>query len=269
MGDYICINDLWRTLVHRKALIFAIFSLSVILAVSIGLLIKPVYESQAVFKIGTVGTQGEIEEPSEIVIRIQAGLELDAHDQAGKKSRSAFVEVRSDNNIIYLKSQGENAEGAKNQLMGITNGLLERHRVLFEDAKKRKETRLHEVKADINNLQTQADFLSSLIEEWKKNYSGIIGLSIERSKLYQTLVTLKSQKENIETSLSEAKTYPTHLIHGPTLPKNPVKPKPIRWYLVLGGVFGLLVGIIAAFFTEFLSDFQRASGTLGSPQVNS
>jgi hypothetical protein len=245
--------DLWLVLVRRKGIFLAVFLVAVAAAAVYTFVSKPIYESRAVFEIGKVGGSLIVEEASALVRWLKEEYAVDNPGRRGDLPRLDSVEhsPKTGQNILILKTRDFSADGAHSFLKGVAGRLIERHRKLYEEARGAQEERLRDLNAETAVLQNQVNLLANLTKELDDRGQAAV-VAVERGGLLGTLAKLRDQRATLALSLSAMQSFPTRLVGEPTFSQEPVKPKPAL-YLALGVMLGLLLGVLGAFFAEFLS----------------
>lgn len=255
MGGEINLADLWLVLVRRKIVIFVVLAATVIGAVAFIALTKPVYESRAVLEIGKIAGSGSIllEDPTVVVRWLREEYRLDDRDRSSEYPRLDSVEhqTKSGQNIIVLRARDFSTDGAQSFVAGVARRAMERHRILFEEARNVQELRLRDLEEDIGELQAQAKLLENLTKRLHDGAQAAV-VAVERGNLLGTLARLRSERMTLVLSLSAVQSYPSRLIAEPISVEKPIKPRPAL-YLAMGIVFGVFFGVLGAFGAEFLS----------------
>jgi LPS O-antigen subunit length determinant protein (WzzB/FepE family) len=75
-------------------------------------------------------------------------------------------------------------------------------------------------------------------------------ITSERSKLLEQRLLVEQKQTELRMAMSELQSSPTTLLKTPTLPADPVKPRPLLYFLLASGI-GLAMGIFIAYVMEF------------------
>lgn len=254
VDDEISLIDIWNVLVKRKIMVLAVLLLSLLGAGIAVIVMTPVYESRAVLQIGQIGQIGQIESPAVVVKRLieqDGGLDTDKQILS-KTPTIKTASVEKDGNLITIVAQASTPAAAQEYLTQIADKLLREHQRLLDYAQNEKRQYLNLLQLrsrDFNQaIQSLDTSLRALTDE---NIALEIILAQEKAKLFEQRGQLEQKQLELRMAMSELQSKPTALIKAPTLPVDPVKPRP-AFYLALAAMLGVMLGVFGAFFMEFL-----------------
>ncbi|MEW6353883.1 MAG: Wzz/FepE/Etk N-terminal domain-containing protein [Pseudomonadota bacterium] len=261
VDDEISLIDIWNVLVKRKIMVLAVLLLSLLGAGIAVIVMTPVYESRAVLQIGQVGQVGQtgqpvtqIEAPAVVVKRLIEQDKGTGNEFLDKKTSSSIktASVEKDGNLITVVAQASTPAAAQGYLTQVVNKLLREHQRLLDYAQ-------NEKRQYLNLLQLRSYDFTQAIQTLDKNLRALaakdialeIILAQEKAKLFEQRGQLEQKQLELRMAMSELQSKPTALIKAPTLPVDPVKPRP-AFYLALAAMLGVMLGVFGAFFMEFL-----------------
>ena len=253
--DEVTLVDLWRIIARHKWLVLSIILLCLALGWLVGVFTKPVYESRAVVSIGQVNGVGQLEGPKALVQRLREEYRVrDSTEGAIVPpfvSDVAFSKAGGDN-IIVIKARGDTAAQANQFLNGVTAKLLREHQRLYDGVRRKLQDRLDSLLRQQNNIHQEFTVIDDRIRALG-NTDPSLGatLTLEKSSLMEQLPTLEENISSLQLKLSSVQSSPTTLMRNPTVPIGAVKPRPVL-YIVLAGMFGIVLGIFAAFAAQFV-----------------
>ena len=263
--DEVNLIDLWRVITKRKRLIF--ITLVIILSlVGMWLLIaKPVYESRAVLGLGQVGS---IELPQFVVQRLKEEYRV-KDDSEGERPLPLLSEVKIMDktlaNGVELVAQAHSAKEAQQFLNSIIRTIMQRHLHLFDLGRIEQQKQMASLEKYRDAIERGLGTLRERITALTKGDAALAGLlTLEQDRLIQQLPQVEQQIVAVRLAMSELQSSPTLVLRQPTLPVEPVRPKPAL-YMVLAGVVGLMLGIFGAFFAEFIG---KTRNQLQAPTAN-
>ncbi len=255
--DEVSLIDLWRVITKRKRFVFitvaVVFSL-----VGMWLLIaKPVYESRAVLGLGQVGS---IESPQLVVQRLKEEYRV-KDDSEGERPLPLLSAVKIMDktlaNGIELVVQAHSAEEARQFLDSIIGTMMQRHKRLFDLGRIEQQNQLASLERHRQAIERGLGTIRERITALSRGDASLAGLlTLEQDRLIQQLPQVEQQIAVVRLAMSELQSSPTFMLRQPTLPVEPVKPKPAL-YMVLAGMVGLMLGIFGAFFAEFIGKMRK------------
>lgn len=249
------IVSLWRILVKRKSIVLIAFILSFLGAILYLLFTPPVFESRAVLQVGQAGQAGQLEIPAVLVRRLNEKYRINDKSIIVKMPKVTGVsfDKKGANSVITLLAQDYSAKGAQQYLAREIQELLGEHLIPYNHAMDIQHKRIQSLEKQISAVNAYIEELSSHIEAVRKQdpAQGAI-LAVEKGKLLTDIPGLEAQHVALQLALSDIQSQPTKVMLNPTFSERQTKPKS-KLLLALAIVFGLFVGIIAAFFVEFIN----------------
>lgn len=265
-SDEITLFEIWQILTTRKWLILAMTVLVVLLAIAYLAITKPVFTSTGKIHIGSIVLEGVpekgtiLEDPVVIAQRLQAQYSGIAPNGEIILPRLATVKIdkKESGSILTMLAEDHSPAGAKAFLNTVAAQLLLDQKQLFESVMLPQRERLQTFNDQISQLNVLQDDLTRQIEIVRKNDSAQAALlTIEKGKNMDMLQQLGNQSFFIKMTLNEMYSYPSRLLLEPNLPASPSKPKRVL-VLVLSVCSGLMMGVVTAFFAEFMSSVRQA-----------
>lgn len=272
----ISLFEIWSLLMKRKKLIISIFGVSLLLALCYLFLVKPVYESYSMIRIGQVGQVEVIENPYYLVKRITEKYKIN-DDSEGVIKLPKLVRVdivkdsnRADTSLINLYARAHSAESARDYLTKVIDELLVEHNEVYNNMKSTRLKILASIKQELQRIDSKIDLYDQQISSFKGRDDSLIALLVQQKLgLEAQRTSLERQITDIEMYLSEKFTYPTNFIRKPTLPISAVNFRPV-FSMGVAGMLGLMLGVFLAFVLEYIKKEkgqleQVKSGNKGLP----
>jgi hypothetical protein len=82
-------------------------------------------------------------------------------------------------------------------------------------------------------------------------------LAVEKSRLVGEVPKIEDRISTLQFYLTRLYTFPTQVIRKPTIQNSPVKPEG-KLYIGISVVLGIILGVFAAFFIEFVSKLRSS-----------
>lgn len=256
--DEISLIDLWRVVVRRKKLIFTSLLVTLSLVGAWIFIAEPVYESRAVLGVGQVGQAGQVgqvEAPQLLVQRLKEEYRV-KDDSEGVQKFPMLKEVKTMEKLlpngVEIIAQAHDAHEAQKFLTDVTVKVVKHHQKLFDIGRNEQQRQLESLQQEHDRIEqalTLVEHRISLLVGSEASLAGL--LTLQKDLLVQRLPQIAQQQTALRLAMSELQSRPTVLLRKPTLPVDPVKPKPAL-YLTLAAVVGLMLGIFGAFFAEFV-----------------
>lgn len=258
-GDAISILDLWKILVRRKWWVLAPTLLAVIAAAVSVNFIKPQWEATTAIRIGMA--EQIIEPVPQVVERMKlksfqdtvlarVGIEQQTLE-AELLRNSLKVRALPNTDLVEIKVRGYSQESAKHLTKGVVDYMQHIHQEMAAPRMRRLEQLLTQVNEKI--AQTQAEREKVLkIENLKDRavsearFIENVVLANVRAQRDNELRELEQAKMKYEELLDPVRNYPTSNIEKISMSEGSVAPKKAL-IVLLAGVLGLLVGVMAAF----------------------
>ena len=233
---------LLRSMFERKILIIVTTSIFVIFALLIMLPKNKLYESEAIF---VIGTYPDLENQ---VVYLEKDKQL-AESLLARYPTISHIDPKGFGYVV-IHVTGSMASEAQASLNKILKEVLTDHNVRYNQVRelyrKKLEYYLDQeklIKANISNFSFSWNKQGNISEEQKSLH---FIFYLERLKSIGDRLDQIEEKAFQYEQLLALDFKPTHVIKEPTLPLKPKRPKTLK-YLILSFVLGLLV----SFFTVF------------------
>ncbi len=265
--DEISLIDLWRVIVKRKKMIIGSLLLALLLVGAWLAITKPVYESRAVIGIGQVGQvgqvgqagqagqAGQVETPQLLVQRLKEEYRVKDESEGEQKFplvKDVKTMEKSLPNGVEIIAQAYSAQEAQKFLVDVAAKVIKQHQKLFDLARTEQQRQLDSLQNEHDRIEQALALIEHRVSSLVGSEASLAGLlTLQKDLLLQRLPQIEQQQTVVRLAMSELQSRPTVLLRQPTLPINPVKPKP-GLYLALATVLGLMLGIFGAFFAEFI-----------------
>ncbi len=265
-NDEISLFVLWQTLARRKWWVLGAPLLAVIAAAVAVTFMKPQWEATAAIQIGAVGQAGSagqvIEPPARVVARVNLksfedavltslGLSGQTTPEAKLFRSSLKVKALPKTDLIEIKARGYSRESAERFTEATVDYLHRIHQGMAAPTVQRMKQLLAQVEREI--AQTKAEREKTLkITDLKDKaiseaiFMGNIVLTNIMIQRDNELRGFEQAKMGYEEQMDPMRTYPTSYIEKISVSEGPVAPKK-SLILVLAGVMGLFLGVMAAF----------------------
>lgn len=261
--DEISLIDLWLILVRRRW--WFLGTLAVVMGAVIAFLVltRPLYESRATLQIGQIaningsGQTTPLELPDVLVSKLQAQYHLNDKDTAPiRPPKVTDVSSNSGNSLITITARAYNSKKAQSFLKNTLQKIQNRQQKLFDQAMSARKDYLVNLKQQKKQLQSQVDSISQQLAKDKGiGPSTTSILTTDRAGLLQQISTIQTQITDVKQSMNPPQSQPTELLQEPTLPVKRIFPK-TKLTIALGLAGGVLLGLLVAFFVEFLHRVQ-------------
>lgn len=261
--DEISLFELWQTLVRHKWWVLGIPLLAVIAAAVAVTLMKPQWEATAAIRIGAVGQAGQvIEPPAQVVARVNlksfedavlASLGLSGQKTPEAKLFRSSLKAKAlpNTDLIEIKVHGYSRESAKRSTEATVDYLHRIHQGMAAPTVQRIKQLLAQVEREIAQTRVEREKALKIMDLKDKTitearFMGNIVLTNIMVQRDNELRGLEQAKTSYEEQLDPMRTYPTSYIEKISVSEGPVAPKK-SLILVLAGMLGLFVGVMAAF----------------------
>ena len=268
--DEISLFDLWQTLVRRKWWVLGIPLLAVITAAVAVTFMKPQWDATATIQIGAVGQAGQagqaagqvIEPPARVVARVNLksfedavlaspGLSGQTTPEAKLFRGSLKVKALPNTDLIEIKVRGYSWESAKRSTEATVDYLHRIHQGMAATTVQRMKQFLAQAEREIAQTKAEREKALKILDLKDKaiseaSFMGNIVLANIMVQRDNELRGLEQAKKGYEEQLDPMRTYPTSYIEKISVSEGPVAPKKSQ-ILVLAGVMGLFLGVVAAF----------------------
>ncbi|MEO3432594.1 Wzz/FepE/Etk N-terminal domain-containing protein [Inquilinus sp. CAU 1745] len=263
--DEISLIDLWRIVMRRWVWVLVGFIAFVAAGVAFALFSPPVFEASAKIQIGQVRSDsGEDRASIPIVSATVASAELlqSSSDLVGSgELKSVSITAQSDvwPAILDIVAVGSTPEAARQTIEQTLARLLGAHQIAYDDAispfldrsnvlaERHSEVQetLREYDAGIQALRTTDPILAML-------------LLSEKSDLAERLAQIEAEISEVRVRLSSPMTFPSHQVGSILASDVPASPRP-PLVLALSVAFGLVGGLIIALVAEFFTKARQVS----------
>lgn len=254
--------DLWLVLQRRRKVFFGVVLGALLLTIALIVLMSPVYESRAVVQIGHVGgigKEGAVTsiEPSGVLVE-RLNEEYRVNDKSeGEREFPLVASVavnKGQQDIVTITARAHSVEEAQRYLATVVGKVQREHEQWLQEAVKQQHTRL-ELLIDRATLARQhMQVLDENIAKLKLNNPLQAAVLLqEKSKFFQELSSMEQEQAILNLSVSRLQTLSTRFLREPTTPISPERPRPLL-YLSLSLVVGVMLGIIAVFIAEFITN---------------
>ncbi len=255
--DEISLIDLWRVITKRRRLIFITVIVILSLMGAWLLIAKPVYESRAVLGVGQVGP---IESPQLIVQRLREEHRVKDRSE-GAQTLPAITEVKTMEKLlangVEIIAQAHEAQAAQQFLTAVVAKMMKRHQKLFDVGRAEQTKQLEALQQEAERIEQSLALIEHRISALVGSEASLAGLlTLQKDLLLQRLPQIAQQQTTLRLAMSELQSTPTVVLRTPTLPIEPVSPKPVL-YMTLAAVVGLMLGIFGAFFAEFMGKTRK------------
>lgn len=252
--------DLWQILVARKWIVLSAPGIVLLLGVLYLMQATEIYECTARVLVSQAGDRGPVENPAVTVQKIAE--KYNVYEKVSKRILprvSAVVYDKKDTNSIVLVTVVDaTPKGAKIFLDQLMAEILAKQLTLF---KQEMELELTRLKTLSDRLGTLEDFQLELekriasVERVDPTQAAI--LAIEKGGFLKLASELEKERHALQMVMSAVTFYPAQLLSVTRVPEKPIKPRR-NLVLLLSGIFGLLFGVVSAFFTEFILNIRHA-----------
>lgn len=244
--DELSLLDICKFISHGKTIIIVTTGISILVAMAYLWQASPVYEGKSIIKVGMIGGIGPVEDPTVLKQRL-------------KNEYQVAEKVNFDGMYVTILMHAYSKEKLKIQLEEITKKLLQEHNAIYnsilsiqEKKYKSLEKQINDTRSLIVELEKQIDIL----RETEPVQAAI--LSLEQSRLIQTLPGLEEKLTSIDLDVSEARSAPTKIIDGFIVSDEPGKRNAVivmTSSLVVGIVIGLFIAFLNSFLHRIKSEF--------------
>ena len=259
--DEITLLDVWQILVARKWVALSPPFIALLLGVFYLMQVTELYECSARVLVGQAGIERLVENPAVTVEKIVEKYRVE--DKTVKRElprlSSVFRDKKDTGNILQIKAVDATASGAKLYLEQVVAQVLASQHILFEQEMEKKQTRLEALSDQLERVEAFLQELEGRIGKMdRQDPAQATVLAVEKGGFLRMASDLKRERYTLQTEMSTVVFYPTELLGVPHLPSKPIKPKrPL--VLLLAGIFGLLLGIMAALLAEFVFTARQRS----------
>ena len=266
--DEITLFDIWQILVARKWVILSMPIIALLLGLLYLLQATEIYECSARILVGQAGVGRQVENPAVIVQKIAEKYRVYDNTVSRDLPRvSSVVHDKKDTGIIVqIKTVDATAKGAKQYLEQVVAEILAAQRTLFEQEMELKQTRLKTLTDRLEAVETfQQELEGRIAKVGQQDPAQAAVLAVEKGNFLKLASDLKRERYTLQTEMSSVVFYPAELVGVPHLPSRPIKPKRII-VILLSGISGLLLGIMAAFLAESICSARQRTQMFKRPR---
>ena len=266
--DEITLLDIWQILVARKWVILSMPIIALLLGLLYLLQATEIYECSARILVGQAGVGRQVENPAVIVQKIAEKYRVYDNTVSRDLPRvSSVVHDKKDTGIIVqIKTVDATAKGAKQYLEQVVAEILAAQRTLFEQEMELKQTRLKTLSDRLEAVETfQQELEGRIAKVGQQDPAQAAVLAVEKGNFLKLASDLKRERYTLQTEMSSVVFYPAELVGVPHLPSRPIKPKRII-VILLSGISGLLLGIMAAFLAESICSARQRTQMFKRPR---
>ena len=266
--DEITLLDIWQILVARKWVILSMPIIALLLGLLYLLQATEIYECSARILVGQAGVGRQVENPAVIVQKIAEKYRVYDNTVSRDLPRvSSVVHDKKDTGIIVqIKTADATAKGAKQYLEQVVAEILAGQRTLFEQEMELKQTRLKTLSDRLEAVETfQQELEGRIAKVGQQDPAQAAVLAVEKGNFLKLASDLKRERYTLQTEMSSVVFYPAELVGVPHLPSRPIKPKRII-VILLSGISGLLLGIMAAFLAESICSARQRTQMFKRPR---
>lgn len=250
-NEEITLVDLWTALMRHRRLIAIIWVL--VMAASLAYLLSApkIFESHSVLRIGRSS--------GEPIMSIRT-LVLALKDTYGVDSRNrehpflASIKQEGDDALI-LTAEGRSGEDAQNFLSQVVQKIVDEQSQSYRHMRQAMEAELSTLDSRVIALDSEIKRLWSAPSR-QTNQAATAVLMLQNSALQTSLVSLLETRMKLRRELFALNTYPTQVLRGPGLSKQPSKPH-VKLILGVAMLLGVLLGLIGAFFVNLATQVRQ------------
>lgn len=218
-----------------------------LLGVALILWQPPLYESRVVVQIGHVNGTIVVEPAAVLVERLTEQYRIKDITE-GPQPMPQLVSIKANKgvpDIVTLSARAHTAEEAQHYLVGVVAKLQAEHESTYQEATQQQRDRVELISRRIEQIRQHPQ---------PHGDSGALKTvsPAQKENLLQEVEVLGHELASLNIGLSKIQTQPTRLIRDPTLPVNPVQPRPLL-YLGLATAGGIIFGLICVFMAEYIA----------------
>ncbi len=232
--DEIDLKELFQTIWNKIFFILAFTFVVSIVAVVYAYMKTPIYEAKAFVEIGTIKNNKAIENPNNLVQRLEI-IYMNNISEEQKTRISKVVVLKNTVNFIEINVQSVSNEEAVLMLNKIINDIKKEHTLEIENY-------IALINKNITNLKEQRKEL----EDDKNKFDG--------SMLAK--YNIGSKVNELSLQLSSNNIIETQLIGDIITNDYPIKPKK-KLIVLVAFVTGLILSIFIVFFMQFIQGIKK------------
>lgn len=251
---------LLKVLIRRKWWVAAGAVVCLLMGAAYLMLAAPVYQASATLRIGQVA--GSPLEPAEVLasrLIVEDGSRVADGISRKRPYLKRVTPQRGAPGLVELIAEGDEPEDAVGLLERVFSRVQVAHGEIYNRYRDAFNERLDSIERQRGALQKQYDDASSLLEQLKEKDPAQASLiTLERSRIVQTMTVLEAEKPGVAQKLAPPQTQPTELLGAVTAPASPSSPR-TALVLALAALLGLIGGILLAFAVELAFSACRRS----------
>ena len=252
--DEITLSDIWKILNSRKLVVLSVPIIALLLSAIYLLHATVLYECSARIVVGQVGTGILVKNPAVIVQKMSEKYRV--YDKTVKKEFPRVSSVELDKKdtgiIVQIKCIDKSAKGSQLYLEQVVAEMMTEQNFRFEQENDLKQYRLKNLTDRLEVVRAFQQELEGRIAKMDhQDPAQATVLAVEKGGFLKLATELERERHALQREMSPVVSYPSEQLVAPYLPQKPIKPRPTR-ILLLSVAFGLVLGITAAFFAEFV-----------------
>lgn len=236
--------DLLSILIKRKALIFSILIVSILIGIAYTELKQPVFEASVTLRIGQVYIDDplQLESPNALVARLSS---------AGGGAIMASA-VRGTDNLISVTALGGSREEALSALNSSVQLATDSHAEIYRQSTEPIQDRIKQIESQRQTLVKELTSINVAIQQLRqKEPTQASVLLMQRTLAMQAIPQLDIEHLERLQQLRPPQTRRTETLGSIIASDHPAKPK--RFFAIaMSSLIGILVGILIAFLAEFV-----------------
>lgn len=263
----ITLHEILGVITQHKYLVISFPLIAIVIALVVASALKPQWEAVALIRIGQIGSQQQLIEPTARVIeRIKLeGFKISVLTKLGlptnrENAESELyldklkIEVGAASDLIRITTRGHSPEQAKQFAEATLSKIAEQHAELVEPSIKRLTEQIQQLRKQLAFETSQQEITKRTLAKnlhAQDKFMGNVVLANVISQRDEGIRSLKWELQNSEDQLDPLKTYPTSFLQGVYVVDKPVMPA-IKWIIPLAGISGLLAGLFIVFLRNSL-----------------
>lgn len=274
----ITLHEIWRVITQHKYLVISSPLIAIVIALMVASALKPQWEAVALIRIGQIGSQQQLIEPTARTIeRIKLeGFKISVLSKLGlptnrENAESELyldklkIEVGAASDLIRITTRGHSPEQAKQFAEATLSKIAEQHAELAEPSIKRLAEQIQQLRKQLALETSQQETSKRLLAKNVNAQDRFMANIVLTNAIYQHGESLRALKEQLlksEEQLDPLKTYPTSFLQGVHVTDKPVMPA-TKLIIPLAGLLGLFAGLFIAFLLNSLRASENKSTSAG------
>ena len=264
--DKVDLRELVSVLKRRRTLVILVTLTVTVSAIIYLLIAKPVYEIKSVVEVSLIDGK-PVQSINDTKQKLDFTYEVDVKGKEVELPVVSEISIpKTTTSLLVIKTQGYSNEDAAGLMTKIVNEITTQENekiTIYKDTVKEKLTQVEE---DILRNEKTAAELEAKIADYEDKFltiskkdaalAGIYAIEIgkKQSELYamvNRISILRTQKNDLELSISDLRIQPTKVIGKFEVLDKPVKPKKAL-IVIVAFITGLMFSVFLAFFLEFM-----------------